>query len=330
MPTPAHAASRSRRAVGVVLLAAVASVALLLFGTPAANATPSEQELTNQIDAKSRKFDKAVQEYDKIQDQLKASKKKEKALQKKLKPLQAKVEKAQDQVGKMAAAAYRGGQAGAVNAILSNGSANTLLDSLSLLDQLAHNQNKQIAEYAKAKSALDKQKATLDAAVAKQSKQKKALSAKKAKLNKDVQKLRNLRTQVYGEPTSYGSPVDYGPPPNLPGSAGKAVDFAWNQLGKPYEFGAAGPGSYDCSGLTMAAWNAAGYGLPHNTVSQYNSTTRINRGDLQPGDLVFYYNNDHVGIYIGGGQVIHAPTYGEPVQKAGVDSMPANGYGRVG
>ncbi len=80
----------------------------------------------------------------------------------------------------------------------------------------------------------------------------------------------------------------------------------------------------------MAAWSAAGYSLPHNTNAQLNATHRINAGDLQPGDLVFYYNTNHVGIYIGNGTVIHAPTEGQPVQKAGVNSMPISGYGRVG
>ena len=79
----------------------------------------------------------------------------------------------------------------------------------------------------------------------------------------------------------------------------------------------------------MASWQAAGISLPHNAAAQYSSTARIGRNDLAAGDLVFYYNNDHVGIYIGGGEIIHAPTYGEPVQKASVDSMPINGYGRV-
>ena len=329
MPTPALL-PRSLRAVGMVLLAAVASMALVLLGSPA-HATPSEQELTKQIDAKSKKFDKAVQEYDKVQDKLTASKKKEKAVKKKLKPLQAKVDKSEKQIGKMAAAAYRGGRPSAVNAILTNGSASTLLDQLSLLDQLAHHQKKQLSKLDTAKSALDKQKKKLDAAVDKQTKQKKKLASQKSSLDKEVQKLRDLRTQAYGSPTNYGStPVDYGPAPGLPGSAGKAVDFAWAQLGKPYDMGAAGPNSFDCSGLTMAAWNAAGYSLAHSSYTQYSQTHRISASQLQPGDLVFYNGNEHVAIFIGGGQVIHAPTYGEPVQKASVNMMPPDGYGRVG
>lgn len=320
---------RPLRAVGLVLLAALVAVALLLLGTPA-HATPSEADLTKQIDAKSKQFDKAVQEYDKVQDQLTASKKKEKAVNKKLKPLQAKVDKAQQAVGKMAAAAYRGGKPGAVNAILSDGSASTLLDSLSLLDQLARNQSKQIADLNKAKAALDKKKSELDTAIGKQTQAKKKLASQKSSLDKDVQKLRDLRTQAYGSPTNYDTNVDYGPAPNLPGSAGKAVDYAWAQLGKPYNMGSAGPNAFDCSGLTMMAWNAAGYSLAHSSYTQYSQTHRISRNQLEPGDLVFYSGNEHVAIYIGGNQIIHAPTYGEPVQKASVDMMTPDGYGRVG
>lgn len=320
--------ARPFRVFALALLAAVSTVALVSFGTPA-HATPSQAELDKQIQDKSNQFNKAVEQYNRVMVDLKKNNKKIADLQKKLKPLEVKVDRAQKQVGSIASAAYRGGTANAVNSILSNGSASTLLDSLAMLDQIAHTQNQQIASLVEAKADLDKQKNALTATVDKENKQKKDLAAKKKKLDGDVQKLRDLRTQAYGSPDNYGQNVDYGPPPNIPGTAGQAVDFAWNQLGKPYQMNAAGPGAYDCSGLTMASWANAGHSLSHSTYSQWNETARISRGDLQPGDLVFYYNNEHVAIYIGGGTVIHAPTYGEPVQKAGVDSMPANGYGRV-
>lgn len=321
--------SISPRALSLIVLAAFAALAVVALGSPA-HATPSEASLDKQIHAKSLEFNKAVEKYDKVKDELKNSKKKSHALARQLKPLIKKVDAGQKRIGTFASTAYRGGDVSAVNALLTNGSPSTTLDSLSLLNQLARRQHAEIAKFSKAKAELDKKKRKLDGLIDDQRHKAKDLKAKKTSLDSDVNKLKRMRTDAYGSPTQTATQTNYGPPPQVAGNAGKAVDYAWGALGKPYQMGAAGPGAYDCSGLTMAAWSAAGFSLPHNAAAQYNSTSRIDRGDLQPGDLVFYYNNDHVAIYIGGGTVIHAPTYGEPVQKASVDSMPIDGYGRVG
>jgi cell wall-associated NlpC family hydrolase len=98
-------------------------------------------------------------------------------------------------------------------------------------------------------------------------------------------------------------------------AAQRAVDFALAQLGKPYAFGAAGPHSYDCSGLTMAAWRAGGVSLPHLAAAQYHYGTHVGLAHLQPGDLVFMYHPiGHVSIYIGNGKVVSAPQTGENVK----------------
>ncbi|NGN69330.1 NlpC/P60 family protein [Streptomyces sp. A7024] len=105
--------------------------------------------------------------------------------------------------------------------------------------------------------------------------------------------------------------------------AARAVAFAYGALGKPYVWGATGPNAFDCSGLTQAAWRSAGVALPRTTYTQVNAGTRVPRSGLAPGDLVFFYGGlSHVGMYIGGGQMIHAPRPGAPVRVAPVDSMP--------
>src|SRR2546423_10526682 len=97
-----------------------------------------------------------------------------------------------------------------------------------------------------------------------------------------------------------------------PGRAGGAVGSAYGQLGKPYRWGAAGPNSFDCSGLTMASWKAAGVGLPHSAALQWAQVHHVSRADLRQGDLVFYYGTiHHIAIYIVVGRGFHAPTYGE-------------------
>ena len=112
---------------------------------------------------------------------------------------------------------------------------------------------------------------------------------------------------------------------------GPAVAYAKAQVGKSYVWGAAGPDSFDCSGLTMAAWQQAGVSLPHNSGAQYAAGQQISESELKPGDLVFYYSPiSHVGIYVGDGQVVNALNPGSGVQVSGLHDMPYSGAVRVG
>ncbi|MGW3914109.1 NlpC/P60 family protein [Streptomyces sp. NPDC005070] len=101
--------------------------------------------------------------------------------------------------------------------------------------------------------------------------------------------------------------------------AAEALAFARAQVGKPYVWGATGPDSYDCSGLTQAAWKAAGVSLPRVTYDQVNAGTTVSLADARPGDLVFFYDDiSHVGIYIGDGMMIHAPKPGAYVREESI------------
>lgn len=105
--------------------------------------------------------------------------------------------------------------------------------------------------------------------------------------------------------------------PPVSSNAGAAVAFARAQLGKPYVFATAGPSSFDCSGLTMAAWASVGVRMPHYSGSQATMFTRVSYDQLQPGDIVVFYSDlHHVGLYIGGGMMIHAPQTGDVVKIA--------------
>jgi cell wall-associated NlpC family hydrolase len=101
------------------------------------------------------------------------------------------------------------------------------------------------------------------------------------------------------------------------------VDTALAQQGKAYVWAGAGPNVFDCSGLTQFAYAAAGVGLPHSSRTQSTMGTPVARADLRPGDLIFFYSPvGHVGIYIGNGQMVHAPTSGSVVHVTSVDKMP--------
>ena len=100
------------------------------------------------------------------------------------------------------------------------------------------------------------------------------------------------------------------------GGAGAAVAFAEAQVGKPYQYAGTGPDAYDCSGLTMRAWQAGGVSMPHFSGAQYSMFPKVPMSQLQPGDLVFPSDpGQHVGIYIGGGMMVHATHTGDFVRR---------------
>ncbi|MFE7386278.1 NlpC/P60 family protein [Streptomyces sp. NPDC057582] len=131
-----------------------------------------------------------------------------------------------------------------------------------------------------------------------------------------------------GTGTGTGTGAGTGSDTSATTKAEKVLAFARDQIGKPYVWGATGPSSYDCSGLTQAAWKAAGVDIPRTTWDQVKIGTRIATADLQPGDLVFFYDDiSHVGIYKGDGMMIHAPKPGANVREESIYYMPI--YGSV-
>ncbi|MDT0405161.1 C40 family peptidase [Streptomyces edwardsiae] len=109
----------------------------------------------------------------------------------------------------------------------------------------------------------------------------------------------------------------------------KAVAYATAQIGKPYQWGAEGPKTYDCSGLTSQAWISAGQGIPRTSQEQWKQLTRVAVEDMRPGDLVIYFDDaSHVGMYVGDGTIVHAPRPGRTVTLAGAGSMPILGVVR--
>jgi len=144
------------------------------------------------------------------------------------------------------------------------------------------------------------------------------LSAQQATQRAAARSARAAATQVASPKVSFGSgPVST----SVPGVRySSVVGIAMRYLGTPYVYGGASPGGFDCSGLVMYAYAQVGVSLPHNTVAQwgYPDSVSVSRSQLQPGDLVFFYGLGHVGIYVGGGNFIHAPHTGSVVR---IDSL---------
>ncbi|MBS2962255.1 C40 family peptidase [Actinocrinis puniceicyclus] len=119
--------------------------------------------------------------------------------------------------------------------------------------------------------------------------------------------------------------------PQVSGRAGVAVAFAKSKIGIYYQWGGTGDPGYDCSGLTQAAWKAAGVQLGRTTYDQVLDGYAVapSPADLQPGDLIFYNGNEHMAIYVGGGLVVHAPTTGQPIQYGPWNMLPIDAVRRV-
>ena len=121
-----------------------------------------------------------------------------------------------------------------------------------------------------------------------------------------------------------GGPVAAAPAAASSSAAQKAVNTALAQVGDRYVYGATGPNSFDCSGLTSFSYKAAGISLPRTSKAQSTFGTPVSKANLQPGDLVFFYSPvSHVGMYIGNGQMVHSSSAGKPVSVVSLDSMPS-------
>jgi cell wall-associated NlpC family hydrolase len=208
-----------------------------------------------------------------------------------------------------------------------SGNRQTLIDQLRATEEDVKVQIDQLhdaqAQATAKKKDLDGQKASAQGAVEEQKRLYNQAQGELATLVKAAQAKKaaeqaaaaQARARQRALPDSGASTIGGGPPPAVNGGAAAAIAEARKQVGKPYVWGASGPGSFDCSGLTMWAWRAGGVSLPHFSGAQYAATTHIPLSQIQPGDLIFYESpNQHVALYIGGGQIIQAINSSRPVE----------------
>ncbi|MET0414896.1 MAG: NlpC/P60 family protein [Actinoplanes sp.] len=310
----------------------IAAAALAITGSLAApaHAEPSESELNKKIATASDQLEDVTESFNKLRIELAKTVADQKALAASLAPTKAKLQVASAQVNTIAATSYKQGRIGPMTAMIT-GEQNGLVDRMLILDQITRSNQRDIDTFTETTETYAERQAALKATQAKETAQLKELEARKKKIEGDIKKLRQMRTAAYGSPQEQASSGAAGPAPNISGSAGKAVDYAYVAANKPsyYGYGDEGPNTYDCSGLTKMAWKAAGKSLSHNAAAQYRETARISKSELKPGDLVFYRNLGHVALYVGGGQIIDASREGEPVKKRTINVMTPYGYGRV-
>ncbi|WP_431924002.1 NlpC/P60 family protein [Micromonospora wenchangensis] len=310
------------------------SAALIAPSAPV-RAEPSVADLTARIERSSAELERIVESYNKLNEEIKTNQATAAGLHARIGPLEAQAAQSRAAVGEIAATAYKTGGLRTAEAIL-DPAGGSLVDRLGTLDQLTRHRQQQIDGYTADQQALLDQKTKLDVTLARQAAQSKALTKTKKRIEQDLAELYEMRRAAYGRATEAPAkkPKSAAPPatsdtPAVSGGAGAAVRYAYGAIGKPYVWGAEGPGGYDCSGLTLAAWRSAGKRLPHNAAMQWNATSRVSRSELRPGDLVFYSGLGHVALYVGDGQVIDAPSAGRNVLKRKMNMMSIAGYGRV-
>jgi cell wall-associated NlpC family hydrolase len=303
---------------------AVLAVALLSASPGHAEPTPSLTEAERQMAALGQKMGVATEQYNNAREDLKASRDREAKLAAELKTVRQKLGAYEGQLAAFAALSYRnGGHLDEMAAVLKGGSPQELMDQLAYLEHLGTQHRGELSALLDVKKQIKTAQAKLDIELAAQVKQENLLRARRAAIVADLSKWEALRKRL--NPRAGRGNDRSGPPPVYDGpAAGRArivVQFAYAQLGKPYEWGAAGPSTFDCSGLTMSAWARANVSMPHSASKQYRAFPKVPRSQLQPGDIVlFYHDYHHNGIYIGNGKMIHAPTTGEVVSIASISS----------
>jgi cell wall-associated NlpC family hydrolase len=318
--------SSARARLHEVLLVGILAAVTVVFagGSAVADPAPTEVQARRTVLTLQEKMAAATEDYNQGRDALDAGAKRQAEIARKSAELVSKVEAATAVVSEFAAEAYRGGTMSMFSAIMSSGSPQTFLDQMATLEVINSEERIEIERLLGLQAELDEQEAKLEAERKSQVTQLNRLRARRAQIEADLAKWTALqdrygfaRASRAGErivPSIYIGPAS--------GRARKAVQFAYAQMGKPYSWGADGPGSYDCSGLTMAAWGSAGVSMAHSARGQYNAFPKVKLSQMQPGDLVYYPG--HIAIYVGDGMVIHAPQTGDVVRKVPTERAGSN------
>jgi cell wall-associated NlpC family hydrolase len=328
--------STTRRGTRVAALALTAGVAVVL--TPsAASAAPTTAEQARQAvtdtGQKLSALDEQVHEATATAEQQQAAAVAAAAV---AAQAQAQLDGLEPQLRAIAQTGYVGTTRGRLAAFLTSGSADDLIQQMNTLDQLASHADTIVGQAAAARSAAEQaQQAATEAAQA-ASAAESELTSQKDQLQDELSGYQadfarlSATDQVRVQNVLAGPDVTASPAPAPTEAAGIAVQTALAQVGDMYGTGASGPDSFDCSGLTMYAYAAAGVTLPHSSRAQSNVGVPVSRSELQPGDLVFFYTPiSHVGLYIGNGQMVHASVTGKPVAVTSVDKGGYVGAARV-
>ncbi|MFJ6704445.1 MULTISPECIES: NlpC/P60 family protein [unclassified Streptomyces] len=357
-PSATRVAGIRTPALATAALTSVALLSQTANAAPSEDGKPSLEEVEKKVDALYRQAESATEKYNAAKERTGKQRKQVDTLLDDVAQRTDRLNKAREELGSFAAAQYRtGASAPDTSTFLLADTPQDYFDQTQLMNRLTSRQKGAVDDYATQQSAtmakrqeaaksletltetqddLKTAKSTVQAKLASarellsqlnaqekarlaeiEKKQRAAAAAKAAELAKQQAAAERKDAPPSSAPSSGGSSSSSGSAYGT--KAAKAIAFARAQIGKPYVWGATGPGSYDCSGLSQAAWKAAGVSLPRTTYDQVNAGTTVSLADARPGDLVFFYDDvTHVGIYIGDGMMIHAPKPGAYVREESI------------
>lgn len=313
-----------RRGLAIGASVVAAGALATLASSAGAAPKPTVGQVEKSVNRLTSEEDQAVQQYDQSEQQLGSAKQRLSLIDREVRADQAKFESMRSQIAAIASTAYENGTMTSMGALLTSDNPQAVLSQASVLLQLSSDRSAQVNEFVEAARQLQGAQLTArrtEQAVASLDAQRldrkksigKSLAQKKAMLAtltaQQQQTVAATTTPGLGGTTTASDPVP------TSSQAGKAVAYAYSKLGDPYVYGATGPNEFDCSGLVQAAWAYAGVSIPRTTYEQVAALPAVSTSDLEPGDLLFFDGDGHVGMYVGGGYLIDAPQTGEDVEK---------------
>ncbi|ALV33071.1 C40 family peptidase [Streptomyces sp. CdTB01] len=297
---------------------------------------PSVDEVRKQVEKLYEEAEAPTEEYNGVLEKQKKLQGEVDGAQDRLARKQQEINELREKIGPLAAAQYRTGAIDPSVQLFLASDPEEYLDKAQALGRTSDRQAAALRalqsrqrELAQERADAAKQLKSLQEARTKAKEKKDEVTAKLTKARKLLnsltasqratmeadQKRDDVAAGTSDAPASYNGPAS--------GRAKTAIEFAYAQLGKPYEWGSTGPSSYDCSGLVGAAWRSAGVSLPRTVKQMYDAGRKVSQADLQPGDIIYWYNDSqHNGIYIGNGKAIHAPRTGKNIEITQVSYMP--------
>jgi cell wall-associated NlpC family hydrolase len=326
-----------RKTVVTVIAAAAVATSAGMIPSGTAHAKPSIEDVQHRVDRLYHAAEQASERYNQIHVQLKQMRGDVRALRADQARQQRRTEQARQVVADSIIQQYEGDSLSAVGQAVVAKDPTQFVSQLTTMSAFNSMQASQYSSFVTEAKALQIRKDATNAQLAKVAELEKQAAQDKATISRNLASAKSLLDKMKADArermlaaSRSSTPVSTSDIP-VSGRAAAAVRYAMAQVGKAYVYGAAGPSAYDCSGLTMAAWGAAGVGLPHSSSAQYGSGTHISASQLQPGDLVFYYHPiSHVGMYIGHGMIVNAENPSSGVRVTGLYSMPYVGAVRPG
>jgi cell wall-associated NlpC family hydrolase len=323
---PVAKVSYARRWATVAVAAVAAAGLLTMAGSAGAQPQPTLGQVQAKLKKLTYKENWLIQRYDQASQNLTSARQRLTVVNTEVNKDAAAAKAMQDQIAQIASNVYENGAMNSVAALLTSGNPQTLLSQSAFLTHLSTNQSQQLQQVITTERQLAGAHRMAKHTEQAVSALKKQLGSQRASLNKLITQQKALlasltpvqqQQQLGGAPTSGGG--GYKGPTGT--QAGRAVAFAYNQLGCPYVFGGTGPcgSGFDCSGLTMSAWASAGVSVPRTSYGQA-TLPAVSLSNLQPGDILEFAGDSHVGIYVGGGMLIDAPQPGMNVEKVSLSS----------